>query len=104
MAEMIKSIHVFLMKAANSLMPRHSGPPTAMSGGLIQILCEQVMEEWSTDAVTIDQTTNIVEKRTLIWRLTSLLVVTLPKFTLKLFAFSDACKSYQFLCNTSRHL
>ena len=29
MAEMIKNIHVFLIKAANGLMPSHPGPPTA---------------------------------------------------------------------------
>ena len=39
-----------------------------------------------------------------IWRLTSLLVVTLPKFTIKPSAFSDTCKSYPFLCNASRYL
>ena len=39
-----------------------------------------------------------------LWRLTSLLVVTLLKLKLKPAAFSDACKSYSFLCNTSRHL
>ena len=38
-----------------------------------------------------------------IWRLTSLLVVTLPKLKLKPAAFSDACESYSFLCNASRH-
>ena len=36
-----------------------------------------------------------------IWRLTSLLVV---KLKLKPAAFSDACKSYSFLCIASRHL
>ena len=36
-------------------------------------------------------------KEAYIWRLTSLLVATLPIFTLKPFAFSDACKSYPFL-------
>ena len=39
-----------------------------------------------------------------IWRLTSLFVVTLPKLKLKPAAFSGACKSFSFLCNTSRHL
>ena len=39
-----------------------------------------------------------------IWRPTSLLVVTLLKLKLKPAAFSGACESYSFLCNTSRHL
>ena len=51
------------------------------------------------------QGSDIVDKCTCgeayMWRLTSLLVVTLLKFTLKPFAFS---KSYPFLCNASRHL
>ena len=50
------------------------------------------------------QSSDIVEKRISIVRLTSLLVVTLPKFTLEPFVFSDARKSYTFLCNASRHL
>ena len=32
-----------------------------------------------------------------------MLVVTLPKLKLKPAAFSDACESYSFLCNASRH-
>ena len=48
---------------------------------------------------TTMQKSDIVEKR----RRTSL-VVTLPKFPLKPFAFSNACKSYLFFCSASRHL
>ena len=85
-------------------------PQWQISGDLIQNPCEQGMsskirmEHWCSHYWSNHQKSDIVEKHTSIVRLTSLLVVTLPKFTLKSFAFSDACKSYSFLCNASRNV
>ena len=123
-------MHVFLIKTANSLMPSHLGSPTKFSGELIQIPCQEGTssklrtEHWCirfsigytlNDFVghlmfenlardrNIDQTTRgqTLWRSIYSWRLTSLLVVTLLKMTIKPLAFSYTCKSYTFL---SRHL
>ena len=61
LSEMVKNVHMFLIKAANSLLLSHPGPPIKMSDCLIQIPICPANLEWSTDAysslfVTTDYT------------------------------------------------
>ena len=126
-----RNIHVFLIKSANNLMPSYPGPPMvnvwwldsnflwtryiqqikngALMPSVLIIFGHPIFELGSMLVMRIlNQTTighaDIVEKRTSGDWHHYVLAVTLPKLTLKPFAFSDAwllrCKHYMVIASS----